>query len=78
VTLREPLRALEARRAALEVGAVDVSAATTAAAQLGEFEEVVLDAFEALVGKFGEAGDYALDADARLSCAEGRFWRIHC
>jgi hypothetical protein len=76
LTLR-PLSASGAGRAALEVGAVEVSAATTAGAQLGEFEKVVLDAFKSLVEKFWEAGDHALHANACLDCPDERFRRVH-
>jgi hypothetical protein len=48
-----------------------------AGAQVGEFEEVVLDAFESLVETFWEAGDHALDADACLYRADERFRRVH-
>jgi hypothetical protein len=75
----EPLGASGAGWAVFEVGAVEVSAAMAAGTQLGEFEEVVLDAFlESLVAEFWEAGDDALDADACLYCADERFWRVHC
>jgi hypothetical protein len=56
---------------------VEISAASTAGAQLGEFEEVLLDTFESLFGKIWEAGDQAFNADACLHRADERFRRAH-
>ena len=51
--------------------------ATTAGAQPCELEEVVLDALASLVGDLREAGDHALDAGARLRCADAGFGIAH-